>query len=557
MGKLKDARDLVSYLEDQRQPWDEEGKLITKYLVPNKGRWWQGKDSLPYRGSRPGGVVLDSKGRRSHNILKAGMQGGLTPRWSQWFDIRLAEREMMEWKPARMWLDAIVQRINWALHKSNFYPAQHSLYGELSAFGSGNVYTEAHPERILHFQPQTFGEFAWGADQFGDINTNVRRFHMTAINLAAKFGQDRLTEKTRKVLDKTPYEFVEVVQLIKPREDRKPGYIDYLNKPYASIWYEECAKDTDPLLWEGGYDTFPIMASRWDVTAAEIYGDGPAIATLPDIKMLQELVRAQLMGIQKSINPPMRVPPNFAKRVSHIPGGQTESTSRDKDALAPLYQVRPDIGAITAKIDDVRRAISEGFFNDLFQMFSLSSRGEEGVITATEVLERQQEKMTILGPVIERLQTDSLEPAIKRTFSELDRRGFIPPPPEEIAGMELKIEFVSTLARAQKMQGSQSMLSLLTLVGQAAAGDPQVVDKIDWDQVVDEYAIMTGAPAKIIRSDREVEMLRRARAQQIAQEKAEAAALEAAKVVPGAAKDLSETSVQGQAALDRLLGVAQ
>lgn len=555
MSKLKEARDLVTFLEAQRQPWDEEAKLLTKYLMPNKGRWWQGKDSMPYRGKRPGGVILDSKARRAHGICTAGLQGGLTPAWARWFSVQLANREYMEWKPASVWLNDVENRIYWAFHVSNFYQAKHQDYKELSGFGSSNIYVESHPKRLLHFRPQTFGEYAWGADQFGDVDTNVRRFHMTAKNLAEKFGEDRLSDRTRKVLDKTPYEFVEVVQLIQPRTDRKPGRIDYMNKPWASIWYEECAKDSDPLLWEGGYDSFPVMASRWDVTASELYGDGPGIAILPDIKMLQELVRSQLTGIQKSINPPMRVPAKYKKRVSHIPGGQTQMTGRDPDALAPLYQIRPDIASITAKIEDVRQAISEGYFNPLFQMFSAPSG--EGVITATEVMERHQEKMMILGSVIERQQTESLEPAVQRVYLELLRRGMIPPPPDEIAGMDLKIEFVSPLARAQKMAGSQSTLTLLTLVGQAAQGDPQVVDKVDWDQVVDEYALMTGAPARIVRSDREVAQIRKARAEKLAQEKAEATALESAKVLPGAAQQLSETSVQGQAALDRLMGAVQ
>lgn len=550
-SKLKDAKNLVSFLEDQRQPWDDEAKLITKYLMPNKGRWWQGKDSRPHRGKRAGRAIMDSKGSRSLRILTAGMQGGLTPPSNLWFRLQTFNPDYNDWKPARVWLDDVTTLIYLALHKSNFYQAKHGEYKELAGFGSGCTYTEPHPERIIHFSRLTFGEYAWGADQYGSIDTNVRRFHMTAKQLVEKFGKDKVSSKTRKAYEKTPYEFVEIVQLIRPRFDRKKGFIDKLNKPWASVWYEENANEQDGILFEGGYDTFPVMASRWDVTANEVYGDGPGFAVLPDVKMLQELVRAQLMGIQKVINPPMRVPANWKKRVSHIPGGQNPVSTTNPEGLAPLYEVKPDIAAISHKIEDVRQAISEGFFNDLFQMFMLQERSN---VTATEILEKQQEKMLLLGPVIERQQSDSLEPTIKRVYSILQQRGYIPPAPDEIAGMDLSIDFVSPLAQAQKMAGSQSILTLLTLVGQAAQGDQQVVDKIDWDQVIDEYARMTGAPARIVRSDDEVQKIRKQRAQAQAEEQAAQASLEAAQVIPSAAKELSETYVQSQSALDAAIG---
>lgn len=554
---LKEAKALCEFLEEQRRTWDDRGKLVTKYILPQRGRWWNGTDTNPNDGKSRASAILDGKPLRAMRILAAGMQGGLTPPSNRWFRLRLKDTDLMEFGPVRIWLDDVTDRIYWALQRSNFYTSSHSMYTELGGFGSGCVGVERHPTRLVNFRVLTFGSFAWGCDYFGFVDTNVRRSHFTLHALAKHFGKAALPDRQQRTLEKTPYEMVQVMHLIRPRLNVDPTRIDRLNLPFESSFFLADATEEDGFLRRGGFEHFPILSARWDIVADEVYGRGPGQDALPDARLLTELTKSQLMAIQKVVNPPMRVPPLYSKRLSHIPGAQNQVAASQQDAVAPLYTILPDVQAISAKIQDVRQALAEGFFNDLFLMMAYRDQQKRGEITATEVLERQQEKMLVLGPVIERMQSEYLEPAISQVYDILLEEGEIPPPPEEIAGQDLKIEYVSILAQAQKISSGQSILSFLTLAAQAAQAEPEVLDKIDMDQVIDEYHLMTGAPARIVRSDRVVKKIRAERARAKAEQEAAAYAAQAAQAGADSMKTLSETSVQGQSALDRLMGTVQ
>jgi hypothetical protein len=554
--KLKEAKALCEFLEEQRRTWDDRGKLVTKYLLPQRGRWWNSQDSNPNDGKSRAGAIMDGKGMRAMRVMAAGMQGGLTPPSNRWFRIRLEDPDLMEFGPVRIWLDDVTDRLYWALQRSNFYTASHAMYTELGGFGSGCVGIDRHPDRLVHFRVLTFGSFAWGCDYYGFVDTNVRRGHFPLHALAKQYGEDALPKKQREALKKTPYEMVQVLDVIRPRAV-DPSRIDRLNLPFEHSLFLADASEEDGFLHVGGYEHFPMLCARWDIVADEVYGRGPGQDALPDARLLTELTKSQLMAIQKVVNPPMRVPALYAKRLSHIPGAQNQVSASQQELVQPLYQIQPDVGAISAKIEDVRQALSEGFFNDLFLMMAYRDQTQKGVITATEVVARQQEKMLVLGPVVERLQSEYLEPAINQVYDILLKEGEIPPPPEEIAGKVLKIEYVSILGQAQKISSGQSILSFLTLAAQAAQAQPEVLDKIDFDQVIDEYHIMTGAPARIVRADRVVAKMRTERARAKAEQEAAAMAAQAAQTGADSMKTLSETSVQGQSALDRLMGTVQ
>jgi len=218
--------------------------------------------------------------------------------------------------------------------------------------------------------------------------------------------------------------------------------------------------------------------------------------------------------VHKVVNPPMRVPAGYKQRLNLIPGAQNFVNSTQQDAVSPLYQINPDIQAVSYKIDDVRRGIREGFFNDLFLMFTGEGRSN---ITATEVLERSQEKMVMLGPVIERHQTEILDPLLARMLGVLQRSGRMPPAPQELEGRALQVEYVSVLAQAQKLAGSNAIRQLTEQVGRMASVAPSVLDKVDFDQCVDELASTSGVPARILRSDEDVAARREAAQAQIAE----------------------------------------
>lgn len=388
------------------------------------------------------------------------------------------------------------------------YAASHGLYTELAAFGSADMYHEADQQRMMRFSCLACGDFSWACDAAGRVDTVVRRMRMTARQLAQRYGEERLSQRVRRLLRRDPEHGVPLVHMVRPRTERDPAGSGGRNMPWQSLTWE--SEGASALLHEGGFEEFPHLAARWDVAGGDIYGRSPGMDVLPDVKMLQEMARSQLLAIHKVVNPPMRVPSGFKQRLNLIPGGQNFVTPGQAESVGPLYQISPDIDAVTRKMDDVRRAVREGFFNDLFLMFTAEGRSN---VTAAEVLERGEEKLLMLGPVIERHQTELLDPLLERTYGILQRGGLLPSAPPELSGRSMRVEYVSALAQAQRSVTAQAIRRFASDVATLAGVAPHVLDKVDFDQAVDELASIAGVPARVVRSDAEVVSLRAARTQ--------------------------------------------
>ncbi|MEZ6853869.1 portal protein [Halodesulfovibrio aestuarii] len=508
---LKAVRNTAVFLEAQRQEWESAWRDVSYYIVPHKGTFSFSDSGSSARFSKK---IIDGTASRAIRILAAGMQSGLTSPAQPWFRLRLIDKELMEYAPVRLWLDDVESRIYNELAHAGFYQAAHNMYSELAAFGSADMYMASDEKKLFSFSCLTCGEFAWASDRYGKIDTVLRRTKMTVRQLAAQFGEETLSATARRMLSRDPYSMIEIGHLVCPREGKsfvtqgtgKPVLAGKRNMPWASITFE-MGTDATTVLNESGFMEFPHLCGRWDVTGMDTYGYSPAMDVMPDVKMLQEMAKSQLLAVHKVVNPPMRVPAGYKQRLNLIPGAQNFVNSTQQDAVSPLYQINPDIQAVSYKIDDVRRGIREGFFNDLFLMFTGEDRSN---ITATEVLERSQEKMVMLGPVIERHQTEILDPLLARMLGVLQRSGRMPDAPQELEGRALQVEYVSVLAQAQKLAGSNAIRQLTEQVGRMAAVAPSVLDKLDFDQCVDELASTSGVPARILRSDEDVAARREA-----------------------------------------------
>jgi hypothetical protein len=174
------------------------------------------------------------------------------------------------------------------------------------------------------------------------------------------------------------------------------------------------------------------------------------------------------------------------------------------------------------------------------------SEMERSGVTATEIDARREEKLLMLGPVLERLHHELLDPLIDRTFAIAQRAEILPEVPEALSGHEVQVEYISMLAQAQRAVAIGGIERVVGFIGQLAGIDPQVLDKLDRDQAVDEVAKAIGAPPHIIRSDKEVEALRAERAQ--AQQAAQAAQQQQQGMMQAVqgAKLLSETDTGGK-----------
>lgn len=295
---------------------------------------------------------------------------------------------------------------------------------------------------------------------------------------------------------------------------------------YASVYYLDGFGREAPLR-ESGFHEFPGFGVRWDVVGNDVYGKGPAADTLADSILLQQMTRSMLQAIQLELNPPLQSPAGF-ENVSLLPGAvNAVSQMQSGPGIRPILELRHNIEGTYRVIAQVQDKVREGLFNNLFRMLLNSDRRQ---ITAREVAAREQEKLILIGPVLERLNDEFFIPVSDRVFNILLRQGMIPPWPTELEGREISVEFVSMLAQAQKLVATGAVEQFASFVGNMAGMYPEALDSVNVDNMVDNYAEYLGVEANMLKGLEERERIRAGRYE------AQAAQAQAAQA--GAAADM-------------------
>jgi hypothetical protein len=223
--------------------------------------------------------------------------------------------------------------------------------------------------------------------------------------------------------------------------------------------------------------------------------------------MLNEMSKTTIKAAQKQVDPPLLVPDDgFILPVRTVPGGLNFYRAGTRDRIEPL-----NIGAnnpLGLNMEEQRRgAIRDAFYVNQLMMQS----GPQ--MTATEVVQRNEEKMRLLGPVLGRLQSELLRPLIDRTFAILLRKKLFKPAPDFLSGQDIQIEYVSPLAKAQRSSELQSIMRAIEIFGSLANVAP-VFDHINIDNLVMHLADIVGVPAKVLNSKAEVNAIRQNKQQQ-------------------------------------------
>jgi hypothetical protein len=522
-------------LRQERNSWESHWQEISDYILPRKGVY---NGHLPNDGRVRSGKIIDSTATRALRILAAGLQGGLTSPARPWFRLGISDRDLARHKSVREWISKVENTMYRALARSNFYSCIHSLYTELAGFGTGILYCEPDDERGIRFRTLTAGEYCLATDAQGRVDTVYREFKMTARQLEKRFGKQNLPATVHTSLSMNRDHWFDILHVVQPRDEFDVELMDTMNMPFESVFLLN--GHGGHVLSESGFMENPYMAPRWDTSAMDVYGRSPAMDVLADVKMLMEMSKSQIQAVHLTLRPPMKVPSMYSRRLNLLPGGQNPVEQNQQDSVSPLYQVRPDLAGVSNKIQDVRTAIREGFYNDIFMMMAGTNRR---TITAAEVAERHEEKLIQLGPVIERQHTELLDPLIDRVFGILMRSGQLPEVPSVLEGADIKIDYISVLAQAQKMVGTQSIQSLAQFVGNLAKANPEVLDKVDMDRAVDDYAELIGVPNGIVRSGDEVEKLRSMRKDMMIKQQQLQQSLQAASMGAGIVKDLSNSGL--------------
>lgn len=549
ISRKQEFNNRLSTLKTERSEWDGHWKELNDYIQPRTSRFFASDRN---KGSKVNQRIIDSTAGFALGTFMSGMMAGTTSPARPWFQLTTFDPDLKEFKSVKSWLYQVASALREVFSKSNIYNVFPLAYRDLGLYGTSSFSLLPDWEKVIRAYPFPVGSYCLATSPRGEVDTCIREYSYTVRQLVDKFGKDNCSAAVRTAYDTGKYDqWIDVVHVVAPRTERDETKKDAKNKPFLSCWFEKSSDDGSFLL-ESGYDDYPVMSPRWDVLGEDIYGHSPAMEVLGDVKALQKLNAKYLKAADKMIDPPLLADTILQNQsISMLPGGVTfVANLQAAGGAKSVHDVPPQmLGPVAEQIVAHQERIKRAFYADLMLMFATSDNTQ---MTAREVEERHQEKLLVLGPYMERLNNELFDKVITRTFSIMNDRGMIPPPPRELQGQELKVEYISMMAQAQKLIGLTGLERLVGFVGNVAAAAPDSLDKLDIDQCIDEYADMVGSPPRAVRSDDEVAAIREQRQQAQQAQQLAALAQPMAQAAQGA-KALSETNVTDVNALTRLL----
>lgn len=556
-----------SALWSTRSSFDSTWRELADYVAPRRVRF---TTSDVNRGDRRTKSIIDSTARYSLRTLGSGMHAGLTSPARPWMKLTTHDPNLDDRPDIKLWLHTVTSRMLQVFAKTNLYNSLPTIYEDMGLFGTAVMSCLADPRDLFRTYTYPLGSFAVALDARGVVSTFAREWQMTVRTVVEEFAalengdlnRDVLSMSVRNAWDRGNYEQpVDVVWMVYPNDAADGSKIGGKYLPFASCYYERnlVGKDGEQrFLRESGFKSNPIFVPRWHVTSAEdAYGtDCPGMLTLGDVKQLQGMQRKEGQAIEKMVDPPLAGPPSMRnQKVSLLSGDLTYDDSRDAGkGVRALHEVPPAaVEVIGNNSDKVRYRIQRGFYEDLFLMLARSdeARGSQPP-TAREVDERHEEKLIALGPVLDRTNDELLDPLVDRVFMIMNEAGMIPDAPQELEGAEIKPEYTSILAQAQKLLGVVSLDRFMTTAANLAAAWPEAVHKVDVNLAIDEYRDVLGINPGIVRTTEDAQQITEQQ-RQAAQQQAQT---EQALTMAKAAQAASQAPLDGNTALTNLLGAA-
>ncbi|HCT3282675.1 TPA: phage tail protein [Morganella morganii] len=541
----------LSQLKAERLSFEPHWRELSDFTRPRSTRFTASEVN---RGDRRNSKIIDPAAVMAARTLSSGMMSGITSPARPWFRLATPDRDLMDYGPVKLWLETVEQRMNEVFNRSNLYQSLPLMYEDLGTFATGAMAVVADPQRVIRTVPFPTGSFyiANGADL--SVDTAVREFSMTVRQVITEFGMDAVSDTVKSQWNSGQYgQWVNVVHAVYPNLDRQTGKLEAKHKAYKSVYYEANSTD-DKLLRESGYDEFPIMAPRWEVNGEDVYGSScPGMVALGSVKALQLLQRRKAQMIDKITNPPLQAPASIkSQRISTIPGGINYLPMADvNNQIKPLFQIPANgTNGLLEDIQDTRQIIDHAYFVDLFRMMqTVNTRS----MPVEAVAEMREEKLLMLGPVLQRLDSELLDKLINRTFSVMAENNLLPVPPDEMQGMQLKVEYISVMAQAQKAIGVSSIERFIGFTSGIGQFKPDALDKINVDETIDAYAASIGVPPSVVATNEQVAQIREQRAQQ----QAIAQQMQMAQAAVGGAQALGNTPMDDNSALAALAGGGQ
>jgi len=551
-----------------RTTYEGHWRTIADYLSPYRLRMnlsdWN-------KGDRRNLNIYDSTATQDLRTLAAGMMAYITSPASQWVRFTTDDPDLAEFGPVKDWMGWAEERLSQEFVRSSLYSVLPGFYEDMAAFGTAVMYLETDSKQTIYARQPLTGSYWLGVDNRNVANGYYEELRPTVRQLYQEFWAngtdgDNISAHVKSLAEAGDWEtWVDVGHIVYPNESYDKSRLSSKYKKFSSCYYElgmSGASDKsgyatnpegDVFLRESGYDRFPVLCGRWKAIHGEVYGvDCPGMLAIGDIKGLQKGEQRSFQAIDKKVAPHWLAPAELeGKGNGWLPNETTYVSSVEGlKQLRPAHSPDLSIAELEGKQKQIRGRIHEALHATLFKMLQYL---DDRTRTATEIEARKEEKLVQLSPMIEQLETSVFIPLVDTYFDAMWAQGDFAdyPPPEELrrAG-SFDVEFLGILSQARKKMQVAPIERVLTFAAQASQFAPDILDNINTDEAIEHYADRLAIPSQIMRSPEEREAIRQARAKQIQQQQA----AERIPAMAKTAKDLSETSMEGDTALSRVAG---
>lgn len=508
-------------------------ELCARYIRPTRYRW---TESDADRGDLSMADLLDMTGPESSDIARSFLLDGLMSPARPWFTFGLGDRTIDVGVPEAEWLTGFRDQTLDVMRRADFYPSAEQGLGDDVDFGIGAVGIFPDDARVIHCEDYAPGSYRVANDAKGMVNRFARKFRNSVAQLVEKFGLDNVSPRTRDMYraGKRMHP-ITVRHWVGPNPDVIDGHPFSDHWPWRERYWEE-GQTSDPrenedygMLRRGGYPMFPIVTSRWMRGQEDNYGTmWPGLQALATIIALFEMEMDARNALKKAADPPLKAHPSLMNRTVSLRSKDITyyDALQGADSVQPLHV--PDlrtIDSLSVKQETMRNTVRRAFMAD--KILALIQDAHSQPLTAEQTRAIIREKLQVLGPILERKSHETLGPAIELVSGYMilasveawkrGEDGIVKRPPQSIldAGADVRVEYISEVAVAQKFVGVDALDGNARFAAEIAAAtqDPSILDIIDFDDLQRRRAEMTGMDPTAVRSEEDVAALRAKRSQ--------------------------------------------
>lgn len=494
-------------MKSARKNWDLRWDELARYISPHRGniltKYTPGQD-INFN-------LYDTTAEEANGICGAGLVTHIVPAGEKWF--HFDPKNKYASSAIREWLDEVSEIALDAIYTSNFYVGIHEVFLDSPRFGTSALYLEKGKRNFLNFIQVPVGTFSIMEDAEGYVDTIAREWKWSARQAQEYWGDDKLGPQLKdalrngqKDMNSADRQFT-FVHFVEPRREvvYRGDEVAPWMRPIRSLYL--CIED-QCIIEEGGYYEMPYFVNRFLRSNNEVYGRGPGMQALAEIKLVNAMERDILTAIEKQVSPPWLAPDDTSSAIDGRPNGITYWDTSNPANKPEQLTLKNNIDLGEQKTEQKRQRIRKAFYNDLFQMLS-NWEEQKREKTAYEVQQMVAEKLVLFSPVFARITQEILNPMLECVVSMLARNGKLPPPPDGLMDGEgeYQIVYTSKIALAIKAVENQSFATMLSLIEQAAQIDPSARYVMKIQEGLTRVARNVGTPSKLLRSQREIDEL--------------------------------------------------